>query len=150
MGLAHINPVNPDKALRISRAKEYPKEVYYFIASFIFVVSVCNWSARYLGSNTKSSVPLENKETQDRPSTGRSSWRRLHVAALNLYRMVAFRCVVHPLPGFSLNLAEVFITAAYITIIFVWAMINSTFELPVWSMDTQADGFCLQLRRRKA
>ena len=55
----------------------------------------------------------------------RPSLRRLPVAIMNLYRIVAFRMTVTFFDSFSINFAEVFVAAAYVAILFMWTFMNS-------------------------
>lgn len=52
--------------------------------------------------------------------------RRIHLAIVNTYRIISFRCSVG-VGSYTLNLAEVFLTFIYIIIIFTWSFIRSEF-----------------------
>ena len=116
--------VNPDRALRRFRSVEYPKETWYFVASFIFLAGLFNLVSVLSSWRRRRASPSKDVEVQGQSSTGSVSLRRLPVAIVNACRILAFRCVIPIGKSFSLNLAEVFMTATYITIMFTWTLIN--------------------------
>lgn len=117
-----------DKALRKKLAKVYPYEVWYFVAAFIFLlglIRVVSETYSYLrrrGHFTNDSEALESPR-----STGAIALRRLHLAAVNAYRVIAFRSIVPIGGGHSLNVAELVLTGTYIIIMFTWTLINCLF-----------------------
>ncbi|KAK0473728.1 hypothetical protein IW261DRAFT_674687 [Armillaria novae-zelandiae] len=113
--------VDPDRIIRIGRAAEYPKQVWYFIASFIALVSLCHCLS-VVFTYTRTLKPA-SKGIAPR---GRISLLRLPRALVELFRVVAFRCTIPVGQSHSLNVAEVFLTAAYIAVVFTWSLINST------------------------
>ena len=56
---------------------------------------------------------------------GRRDWSRLPLAAVNYFRVVAFRQTVDIGDFISVTYAEAFITIGYIIAIFTWEFINS-------------------------
>ena len=61
-------------------------------------------------------------------ATSRSSSvsiRRLPLALLNAYRVIAFRWTLHVGETLCLNTAEITLTVAYIVYMYVWTFINS-------------------------
>ncbi|KAL1938751.1 hypothetical protein VTO73DRAFT_11354 [Trametes versicolor] len=123
-------PVDPNRAIRGAHNKEYPREVWWFVASFIALVSVCqlvSWAISKLSSGCPVGKQAGDAETagQSNPPH-RFSWRRVPLAAVNLYRVVAFRWTLEIGQSYTLNLAEVFVTIAYIVALFVWEFVNTT------------------------
>lgn len=123
--------VNPDQVLARSRTKAYPHQVWFFLASFIFLATVANVLsilyrriARRRISPTAVADPEKSGETA--PARHGSSLRRLPSAIANLYRVVAYRWTLEIGQSYTLNLAEVFVTIAYIIVIFGWEFINTT------------------------
>ncbi|RDB30770.1 putative ferric reductase transmembrane component [Hypsizygus marmoreus] len=110
---------DPDKIIRIAQAKNYPNNAWYCIASFIGFVSACHiFSLLYHRLQIPSNrVPC---------TRGKISLRRLPAATLNAFRSFSFRWTIPIGQSYTLNVAEVFLTAAYIVIIFVWSLVNST------------------------
>ncbi|KAF4618189.1 hypothetical protein D9613_011675 [Agrocybe pediades] len=111
--------VDPNKAIRIARFFSYPKQVLYLTASFIALVSICHYVSlayRYV------------KRNRVYPATRDSSLRmyRLPAALTNSAKALAFRWTVPLGSSFQLNLVEVFMMAAYIAVLFTWALINTT------------------------
>ncbi|THH14583.1 hypothetical protein EW146_g5767 [Bondarzewia mesenterica] len=122
--LVAVKAASIDKARRIFLAGEYPREVWYFIASFIFLVGVGNGISR-LASWCRQTALRHDPEQHHRSSTSAISLRRLPLAAVNACRIIAFHCTVPVGSNFSLNVAELLITVIYITILFVWSLVNS-------------------------
>lgn len=101
--------LNLDAPIRAGYAIEYPHQVWYFVGSFIFLVSVCQLLSYILHGRTVSS----------------GVGRRL----INIYRVLAFRYTLS-IGSYSLNIAEVFCTVAYITALWTWELVNSEFLSP--------------------
>lgn len=96
----------------------YDYELWWVVAGFLFVCGVVRvmtltnaWLHRrgYLSNDPE--VAEEKGEGNARPRS--ISLRRLHLAALNFYRIVAFRFVIDFGAGYTLNLAEVVLTIVY-------------------------------------
>ncbi|KAG2359762.1 ferric reductase NAD binding domain-containing protein [Suillus spraguei] len=54
------------------------------------------------------------------------SLRRIPLAIINFYRVVAFRWTIEIGQSYTLNIAEVFVTVAYIALLLIHAFINTT------------------------
>ncbi|KAJ6526009.1 iron reductase [Mycena capillaripes] len=108
-------PPNPDKPLSIQRNTQYPIQVWYLLASFIALVSICHWTTLLVTRlrGLKASSP------------GSSALSRLPLTALHLFRTVAFRMTAS-FGGYTLNLTEFFVGAGYIVAILTWEFINTT------------------------
>ncbi|OJT05986.1 Ferric/cupric reductase transmembrane component 2 [Trametes pubescens] len=123
-------PMDPNRAIRGAHNKQYPREVWWFVASFIALVSICqlvSWGISKLSSGRPVRKQAGDAETAGRSNSPRRfSWRRVPLAAVNLYRVVAFRWTLEIGQSYTLNLAEVFVTAAYIIALFVWEFVNTT------------------------
>ncbi|KAF9033922.1 hypothetical protein BDZ89DRAFT_1158104 [Hymenopellis radicata] len=115
--------VDPDRAIRVQRAADYPKQVWYLLASFIAFVSICH-GISLLFSRTRR-IQGRNGER------GGISLRRVPLAFVNVFRVMAFRWTIPIGNYYTLNVAEVFLTAAYIAIVFTWSLINSTSTIGV-------------------
>ncbi|KAL0959531.1 hypothetical protein HGRIS_011244 [Hohenbuehelia grisea] len=111
---------DPDRVLRIAQAKDYPKQVLYLLASFAALVALWHFLS------ILATVAFSKRSKQASAARSSVSIRRLPTAILNVFRSVAFRSTIPVGKYHTLNIAEVFLTAAYITIIFTWPMINST------------------------
>ncbi|KAJ3014290.1 hypothetical protein NUW54_g1341 [Trametes sanguinea] len=126
----HAPTVDPDAAIRASRIKVYPRQLWWFIASFIALVSLCHlvsWAIAKMslgrqGVQTRDGDTESGKSPHVRPF----SWRRIPLAIVNAYRVVAFRYTLQFGRSYTLNLAEVFVTCAYIIAIFTWEFVNTT------------------------
>ncbi|KAI0916552.1 hypothetical protein AcV5_003008 [Taiwanofungus camphoratus] len=117
-----------DKTLRATRTREYPDEVWYFLACFIGTLAIFNWGSWAI---SKLSSKLSKKSAMDAEggagaTNQRISLRRIPSAIANAYRVIAFRWTLQIGNSYTLNMAEVFVTCAYIIAIFVWEFINTT------------------------
>ncbi|KAF8210850.1 ferric reductase like transmembrane component-domain-containing protein [Mycena galopus ATCC 62051] len=113
--------VNPDRAPSHARTYAYPHYVWYFIASFIALVSVYHFTLGFI-SWVRSKTPAISK-----PATrGPRSFCRVPVAILNIVRNTAFRTTVSFGGSYTLNLTELFLGCAYVALLFTWAFINTT------------------------
>jgi len=115
-----------DKTLAKHYNQEYPKQVWWLVAAFLFLVGVTHY-----GSVARRKL-FPGKEPADVGADGRvvrhtASLRRLPLTIANAYRVAAFRTTL-VLGPFNLNLAEVALTIAYIVALFVWSFINSTYR----------------------
>ena len=117
--------MTPDKALRIARAKGYPKEVWWFVACFVAVVSICqfgSWAANKLSKTLRKT----DAEAGTDPSRGRFSVRHIPRALVNAYRVVAFRWTLNIGSSYTLSIAELAVSCAYFIALFIWEFINSS------------------------
>lgn len=119
--------INPDRGRESYYATEYPKQLWYFIASFIFLVAIfqlCSYLLNRWKAQRKESSKVDPELAAPLTDHRRGSIRRLPLALVNTYRSIAFRQTVS-IGSYTLNLAEVFAMATYIVIIFTWTFINS-------------------------
>ncbi|KAI0316314.1 ferric reductase NAD binding domain-containing protein [Amylostereum chailletii] len=114
-----------DKVLRIDRAADYPKQVWYFLACFIFLVGLVNHLSLLSFHRRRRTSTKPDAESHHAAPARAISYRRLPLAVVNAWRIVAFRSHIRIGSSYSLNLAEIFMTATYITILFVWTLHNS-------------------------
>lgn len=134
-----VSPLHPrataslDKIIRVYRNAEYPKELWYFLASLIFVISLLQHATLILPKlfvirrrlRVSSPVDPESPRGPSESSSRRLSWRRAPLALVNTLRIIAFRWTID-LGSYSLNLTEVALTCVYIIALFTWTFINST------------------------
>lgn len=109
------------------RSKLYPKQTWYCIACFVATVSFFqfgSWVALKLGTRMRSKSRSDS-EGGSHVSPQHFSIRHIPRAIINAYRVMAFRWTIS-IRGYTLNLAEVFVTCAYIIILFTWNFINTT------------------------
>jgi hypothetical protein len=110
---------DPDRIPRVLQAAAYRDRTYYCIAALVALVSIFNWTSRFL---------------QSRPSSLRGSPRargvisitRLPAASMNASRALAFRQTLRIGNLYTINAAEVLFTSAYIILVFTWSLINCT------------------------
>ena len=123
-------PVSPDKATRLWRNLHYPQEIWWAIACFIAVIAVfqfASWAlAKYRSRRGVKSTSAAEAEAGGAPAAVRRfAWRNVPSAVINAWRVAAFRCTLNIGQSYTLNLAEVFVTCAYIIALFTWEFINS-------------------------
>lgn len=126
--LAKATKAATDKTLRVFRAKRYPEEMWWFVACFIATVALFqfgSWVALKLGRKF-GSKSNGDAESGAQPAPRRFSIRHIPRAIINTYRIIAFRWTLHIGSWYTLNLAEVFVTCAYIIGLFIWEFINTT------------------------
>ncbi|KAJ7018681.1 ferric reductase like transmembrane component-domain-containing protein [Mycena alexandri] len=116
-----VDAVNPDRAPSHARAFAYPQFVWYFLSSFIaivslfhFVTTVVSWSR----SNSRVIVQISSPR-------GPRSFRRIPPAVLNIVRNVIFRTTIS-CGSYTLNLTELFLGCGYMAALLTWALINTT------------------------
>ncbi|KAI0055563.1 hypothetical protein BV25DRAFT_166890 [Artomyces pyxidatus] len=137
--LAAASPVNSDRIARKRRVTEYPKEVWYSIGCFIFLVMVSNIMTILSGLGKRRRVIRQDAEGHLPRQSRALPLRRLPLALVNAWRVVAFRSVIDLGRGYSINVAELFLTATYIVILLTWTLINTTdleghkFDISYWS-----------------
>lgn len=115
-------PVDPNKAIRISRFFSYPKQVLYLLASFIALVSICHFISLgyYLLTRHR------RRAVHNRPPDGtKIRWRRLPASALDTLRAISFRYTIPLGANYTFNLAELGLTVGYIGVLFTWTFVNS-------------------------
>lgn len=107
------------------RSTLYPNEIWYGIALFIFILAVFNWTSILYSKLTRSA-----RTAAPEPSarTAALSFRRLPLALVNAYRVIAFRWTLNIGSTLSLTGAEMMLTVAYIIYVYTWALINSEFR----------------------
>ncbi|KAG1779947.1 ferric reductase NAD binding domain-containing protein [Suillus placidus] len=119
----------------------YPEQVWYTIAAFLFVVGCFQWGSvvhsKFTGRKHYESD--EETVTTNDIQHKRFSLRRIPLAIINFYRVVAFRWTLEIGQSYTLNMAEVFVTVAYIALLLIYAFINTTsvegqkFDAIYWS-----------------
>ncbi|KAG2151631.1 ferric reductase NAD binding domain-containing protein [Suillus bovinus] len=117
-----------DKSLRAARNDLYPKQAWYCIALFIFIIAVFQWFS-FLHSKFASSRQTSNASDTEHASVNRRhafSWRRIPLGLVNAYRVISFRWTFQFGKSYTLNMAEVFVTIAYIVFLFVWTFVDTT------------------------
>lgn len=112
-----------DTALANHYNEEYPKQVWLLVATFLFLLGVTRWGSVVLRRVFPSRGGHPDVEADGRVVRHSPSIRRLPLAIVNAYRVLAFRTTLTVGP-FSLNLAEVALTIAYIVALFIWSFIN--------------------------
>ncbi|EIW85649.1 iron reductase [Coniophora puteana RWD-64-598 SS2] len=116
-----------DRQLSSSRTNLYPLELWWSVAIFMFVVGTFNWGsyihARLSRSRHHRTIDIERGPSP--PTRAHPLWR-YPLAVLNVFRVVAYRWTLSFGGSYSLSVAEMFVTAAYVALVFTYAFINCT------------------------
>ncbi|KAH7920226.1 hypothetical protein BV22DRAFT_1021612 [Leucogyrophana mollusca] len=119
-----------DRILRNQRFHLYPKEAWYCLAVFIFVVACFQWGSflhsKYARRGRGSEMASREHEPGPASIRHAPSLRRVPLAFVNAYRVLAFRWTVEIGQSYTLNMAEVFVTIAYLAFLLIWEFINTT------------------------
>ena len=127
---------DPNVLIWSARACEYVKQIWWFIACVIFIVSSWHvasmiWSLRRTRSGVeRSSLQDANEDSSNEgPHTPRPtaplSLRRIPLAATTAFRIIFFRSTVRLYSSFTANLAEIAAISAYLIALLTWEFINS-------------------------
>ncbi|PPQ83706.1 hypothetical protein CVT24_008039 [Panaeolus cyanescens] len=113
------SPQGPDRVIRLARFFSYPKQVIYLLVSFLALVSIVHYLSlvqKYIRARRSSST-----------SRRKAGWAvRLPLAIVDSFRALLFRWSI-PVPfGYSLNIAEVGLTLAYLAVLLTWTFVNTT------------------------
>jgi len=114
-----------DITLLIAEDIGYPKQVWYALAVFLFVVGLFQW-----GSSLHSKFARRRQYESDEETVGsrahyKLSLRRIPLTFINIYRVIAFRWTLEIGQTYTLNMAEVFVTLGYIALLLTYTFINS-------------------------
>lgn len=117
------------KAAYHAHDKTYPYEVWYIVAGFIFICGVVRIITTIHACLHRRGYFHVSEDSVEEPRRTRAiSLRRLHLAAVNAYRIVAFRCIVPLGAGYTLNVAEVVLTAVYTFIMMFFTFVSCEFS----------------------
>lgn len=122
---------DPDRTIRVVHAQNYPVQVWYFLASFIFLLTVINYTGRMMGyylarvRRRQLSQVSSESSAQGLPIRGSISLLRLPQALADTLRALSFRWTIPIGRSYTLNVAEVVLAAVYIAICLAWSLINS-------------------------
>lgn len=125
-----MGTTSADGAIANRLNQEYAHQVWGLVAPFLFLVGVAHYGSVALGMLFPSKKKPTDVEADGRVARHRASTKRLPLAVVNAYRVLAFR-TTFTIGPFSLNLTEVAITILYIVALFVWSFVNSTCLVPI-------------------
>ncbi|KIK90705.1 hypothetical protein PAXRUDRAFT_151340 [Paxillus rubicundulus Ve08.2h10] len=116
-----------DSTIRIRRNKHYPMEAWYCIGLFLFFIGVFQWTSILRSKLARRrSIRGGDPEVTAGPHPRKFAFSRIAVGLTNAYRVIAFRWTLEFGESYTLNMAEVFVTIAYIVFLYVWAFTNTT------------------------
>ncbi|KAG2072169.1 hypothetical protein BDR04DRAFT_1014238 [Suillus decipiens] len=116
-----------DISALVYEGNTYPKKVWYTIATFLFIVGCFQWGSLVHSKFARRTHYKTDEETATANDIRyKFSLRRIPLAIINFYRVVAFRWTIEIGRSYTLNIAEVFVTVAYIALLLIYAFINTT------------------------
>lgn len=118
--LATVSYGEEDNKWRAYYAEEYPHQLWWLVSSFIAFVAVCQFTSFIVGK-----YQARSKSTPVATESNKIQLSRLPLALVNYWRVLSYRVNIG-IGSYTLNLAEVFLTCAYIVALFTWEFINST------------------------
>jgi ferric-chelate reductase len=108
----------------------YPEYVGYVVAVLFTIVVLGNMISIIERSRRKRSaraLAFTTPDIDERPKRSHSiSWRRLHTAILNMWRIVLYRSVIQIGSEYTINLAEVLLVCIYVATILGGILVNCT------------------------
>ncbi len=117
--LATVSYGEEDNKWRAYYADEYPHQLWWLVSSFIAFVAVCQFTSFVVGK-----YQARSKSTPVATESNKIQLSRLPLALVNYWRVLSYRVNIG-IGSYTLNLAEVFLTCAYIVALFTWEFINS-------------------------
>ncbi|KIK92932.1 hypothetical protein PAXRUDRAFT_146211, partial [Paxillus rubicundulus Ve08.2h10] len=137
-----MSPHLADIIIAIHRFVLYPEETWFCLATFLSAVGVFQWGSilhlKLVQWHRPKKAPDEESTSSPTRPPKRFSLARLPLAAVNIYRVVAFRWTLEFGP-YAIKMAEVFVTIAYVALLLTWTFINTTdlegikFDINYWS-----------------
>ncbi|KAF9223031.1 iron reductase [Gyrodon lividus] len=131
-----------DKTIRIHRSILYPEATWFCLAIFLLLVGLFQWGSLLHSKSVKPPRPNKGSDEESSLSSTRPrktfSLVRLPLAAVNFYRVVAFRWTFE-FGSYIFSMAEVFVTFAYVSLLLTCTFINTTdlegkkFNIIYWS-----------------
>ncbi|KIK79113.1 hypothetical protein PAXRUDRAFT_162169 [Paxillus rubicundulus Ve08.2h10] len=116
-----------DSTIHSGRDTYYPMQAWYCIGLFLFIIGVFQWTSVFYSKLAgMRSIRGGDPELADGSRSRKFSFSRIAVALTNAYRVIAFRWTLEFGKSYTLNMAEVFMTIAYVAFLYVWAFINTT------------------------
>ena len=100
----------------------YPKQVVYFIVSFIALISICHFLSMLYHFIIRRRIHKWKRRTT-------VSLTRLPAAVADSFRALAFRWTVPVGSSHELNFVEIGLTLGYMAVLYTWAFVNSMLNL---------------------
>jgi hypothetical protein len=117
---------------RLTRPHFLPRHI--FAAQDVFLVGCFQWGS-FLHSKLASHRHKFDEETASHDHVHyKFSLRRIPLAFVNIYRVVAFRWTLEIGQTYTLNMAEIFVTLGYITLLLTYTFINSKSTCPSYAI----------------
>jgi hypothetical protein len=114
-----------DLTLLVDRNIAYPEQVWYALAVFLFVVGCFQWGLSLHSKFARRRQHESDEETVSNHVHHKFSLRRIPLALINFYRVIAFRWTLEIGQTYTLNMAEIFVTLGYIALLLTYTYINS-------------------------
>lgn len=115
-----------DITILTEQLDSYPQQVWIYIGIFLFVVGFFQWGSHIHSKFARRTHHESDEETAPIHNIQyKFSLRRIPLAFINFYRVVAFRWTLEIGKSYTLNMAEVLVTVTYIALLLAYAFINS-------------------------
>jgi ferric-chelate reductase len=116
-----------DKIRSKARAEEYPHQILYALSTFIIVLALFRLVSGIYSNFSGPAVRKRDAEAADVSPipSAHISLRRLPLACVNIFRVIAFRWTAQLGRSYTLSLTDIFLALSYIAIIFSWTFVNS-------------------------
>lgn len=108
----------------------YPEEAWISLALFLIIIGLFQWGSILLSKVTRQRRPRkdadeESTDTSARPHASPNGWSlaRLPLAAINVFRVVAFRWTLE-FGTYDLKVADVFLALAYVAFLLAWTFVG--------------------------
>ncbi|KZT21946.1 hypothetical protein NEOLEDRAFT_1072627 [Neolentinus lepideus HHB14362 ss-1] len=129
-----------NNALRKYYQSHYPKEIWWLFGALIALLTavrlvslvfyfVRRWRFRYRAAQQSLKAANSNEKDPESGHGGSTPFPvalRIPAALINAWKIVWFRSTINFGFGYTLNVAEVVLTAAYIVALFTWSFVHST------------------------
>ncbi|KAG1834099.1 ferric reductase NAD binding domain-containing protein [Suillus variegatus] len=116
-----------DITILTEQLDSYPQQVWIYIGIFLFVVGFFQWGSHIHSKFARRTHHESDEETAPIHNIQyKFSLRRIPLAFINFYRVVAFRWTLEIGKSYTLNMAEVLVTVTYIALLLAYAFINTT------------------------
>ena len=135
--MRRFSPTEADLALKVEQQARYVKDLWILLScvvAFLTLIRALRFILSFASSIGHSVKPNSQKqadiETLRPGRSGRISLRRLPMAFVSAFRIVAFRFNIPVGPGSVASVAELVFILGYIASMLVLMLINSQYRIP--------------------
>ena len=122
-----------DFPLLEDRNVNYQQQLWYALAICLILVGCFQWGS-FLHSKASHRHKFDEETASHDHVHYKFSLRRIPLAFVNIYRVVAFRWTLEIGQTYTFNIAEIFVTLGYITLLLTYTFINSKSTCPSYAI----------------